>query len=450
MELYPLSPTAIRALVEASAQRNIFHGAVRSTKTWTALIRWAEYVRSEAPPGLLLMAGRTSDTLRDNCLTELEKLVGPDAFQWNTEKGRLFGRDLVFRGGANVLAEQSVRGMTLAGAYLNESTLLHADFRKQVGLRCSVEGSKRFEETNPAGPNHDIKKDIDRAEAGDYSSDQLYVRHFKLSDNLSLSKDYLDMLELEYQGVWYERFVLGKWVNAEGVIYGFFSKKKHILKALPAQPDAIDIAVDYGASNATSAGFYASWNFPPKGTELLAVRFGGYYHSNRESMAAKIDVDYVNEILAALTAQLTSMSERTWLEHFRKDSIQKLPHDVGLMLRSSWRKVRYVIIDPSALNFKRVFRMRLEAFALEATVRNAKNAVLDGIMTQSRMLVNGQYKLLDVPSNKRCIDDYAAYSWNPKATERGEDEPDKTSDADHTKDDERYFCHTIYGKEVLS
>jgi hypothetical protein len=117
------------AYKHATARKNLFEGAVRSTKTNTSLLRWAYYAAEEAPDGYpLLMAGRTRETLRGNVLADLQTLVGEDNFRFNQNEGRLFGKKVVFRGAEKQGSEGAIRGFTFGGAYLDEKTLLNKDF----------------------------------------------------------------------------------------------------------------------------------------------------------------------------------------------------------------------------------------------------------------------------------------------------------------------------------
>ena len=239
------SPKAVLAFNESNARKNLFEGAVRSSKTNTSLLRWAAFVRFEAPEGYpLLMAGKTTDTLRQNILSDLETLVGSRNFKYNQKEGTLYGRTLLFRGADKQGSESKIRGFTFAGSYLDEKTLLDEEFCRQVGLRMSVAGAKEFATTNPGPPKHWLKLEMDRVEAGEFTPEQYRVFHFELRDNPSLTQEYLDMLEIEYTGMWYERFVLGRWVAAEGLIYPFFSEPEHVIGEVPKAtlPNVYDVA----------------------------------------------------------------------------------------------------------------------------------------------------------------------------------------------------------------
>ncbi|MEG2813247.1 MAG: phage terminase large subunit, partial [Oscillospiraceae bacterium] len=83
---------------------------------------------------------------------------------------------------------------------------------------------------NPENPNHWfytewIKKIKEK--------NVLYI-HFKMTDNPSLSKKIINRYKSLYSGTFYERFVLGRWVVTQGVIYPMFNRKIHLVKDIPS------------------------------------------------------------------------------------------------------------------------------------------------------------------------------------------------------------------------
>lgn len=405
--IVPPSPKAVKAFNESTARKNLFEGAVRSSKTNTSLLRWAAFVRYEAPAGYpLLMTGKTTDTLRQNILNDLETLVGRRNFRFNQKEGTLYGRKVLFRGADKTGSESKIRGFTFAGAYLDEKTLLDEEFCRQVGLRMSVEGAKEFATTNPGPPKHWLKLEMDRVAEGAFSSEQYRVFHFELRDNPSLTREYLEMLEVEYTGLWYERFVLGKWVAAEGLVYPFFREDLHTFTEA-RQATRYHVAIDYGTGNPTFFGLFGS-NADACWLERE------YRHSGRKE-GQKTDSEYADDLDDFLAEKFDVE------KHGARDRVQ-------------------VIVDPSAASFKVELRKR------NYRVRDANNDVIDGIRTYARLLKSGYYKIHK--SCQHAIDEHGKYKWDSKAQERGEDKPVKEDD--HAMDACRYYLHTLYGKPQTS
>ena len=396
------SDKAAESIRDSTARLNIWHGAVRSGKTINSIVRWLTFLRS-APDGHLLMVGKTERTLKRNILDEIERIVGARAFRYSSGTGEawILGRRVLLAGANDLRSEGKIRGLTLAGAYGDELTLWPEGFYRMLLSRLSVRGAMFFGTTNPDGPYHWLKTGF-----LDQAGLDLRAWHFNLEDNPALDPAYVAALKAEYGegSLWYRRFIEGAWVAAEGAVYDFFNEAEHVIPNAPEEkPDRLVLSIDYGTSNATSAGLYATWARPLT-SGLQAVRLDGYYYDGRATGRQKTDTEYasdLNDQFGELKPKLT------------------------------------VILDPSAASFK------TELSKGGWAVRDANNDVIDGIRTQAKMLRNGRYKLLDAPGNKQAIRDYGAYLWDKRAQERGEDKPLKQHD--HSKDDERYCLHTLYG-----
>ena len=97
----------------------------------------------------------------------------------------------------------------------------------------------------------------------------------------------LPAYEALYSGVFYQRYILGQWCMAEGLIYGF-DRKKHIARELPAG-GRYYISVDYGTLNPFSAGLWCVANGK-------AVRLREFYHSGRDKEKLYTDEEYYREL----------------------------------------------------------------------------------------------------------------------------------------------------------
>ena len=200
---------------------NVLEGSVSSGKTWISLVMWAFWVQSMPPTGLFLMCAKSITTLKRNCLLLLQDLVGESNFQFSTtsKEGYLFGRRVILEGANDIRSESKIRGLTLQGAYCDELTQFPQDFFAMLLSRLRLPGAKLIATTNPDTPRHWLKTDyIDRADELDF----LDVK-FLIDDNTTLPQDYVDSIKREYVGVYYDRFILGKWVIAEGLIYRDFA-----------------------------------------------------------------------------------------------------------------------------------------------------------------------------------------------------------------------------------
>ena len=233
---------------------NILHGSIRSGKTWVSLVLWAFWVAVSPSDRSYLMVAKTLTSLKRNCLDLLESLVGKRNFQYSISQKQawLFGRKVYLEGVNDARAESKIRGMTLQGAYCDELTLFTEDFFSMLLSRLSEKNAKLFATTNPDTPNHWLKVNyIDRKDKLD-----MLVMQFLIDDNTTLDLEYVKQIKAENQGVFYDRFILGKWVNAEGLIYPMFANntKEYIVNDndIP-KLQYINIGVDFGGNKSNHA-----------------------------------------------------------------------------------------------------------------------------------------------------------------------------------------------------
>lgn len=229
----------------------LLQGAVRSGKTWISLFLWGLWLLTMPRSGHYLMAAKTLHTLKRNCLDTLEKMFGTANFSYSisAKQGALFGRHLYFEGACDVRAESKIRGMSLQGAYCDELSLFPEDFFSMLLSRLSAPGAKLLATTNPDTPVHWLKtRYLNRQSELD-----MVVMDFLIDDNPFLNADYVEQLKKEYTGVFYERYILGKWVVANGAIYRTFAETRDALKTTLPDYDFIQVGVDFGGNRSAFA-----------------------------------------------------------------------------------------------------------------------------------------------------------------------------------------------------
>ena len=226
---------------------NFLSGSVRSGKTYVSLQKFALSVKS-APKGTeFIICGKTLTTLKRNCLNLLVELVGEANFTYrmSEKEGTLFGHKIWLEGANDNNSENKIRGMTLYGAYCDEVTLFPETFFTMLLSRLSYDEAFLIATCNPDSPSHYIKTEyMDREDL------DVAVWSFILTDNKFMGKKYIEEISKEYTGVFYNRFILGQWVRAEGLIYMDFAnnEKEFIITSLQDRLSVISIGIDYGAS----------------------------------------------------------------------------------------------------------------------------------------------------------------------------------------------------------
>lgn len=375
----------------------ICDGAVRSGKTsimmW-AFVRWAMENFSGQRFGV---CGRTVDGCTKNIIVPFTAMsLAKESYiiRWRrgdkvmeVRRGAVTNYFEVF-GGKDESSYTLIQGRTLAGVLLDEVVLMPRSFVEQALTRCSVDGAKLWFSCNPGSPQHWfylewIKRHKER--------NALYL-HFEMTDNPGLSEKTLERYQNMFTGVFYDRYIRGLWVLAEGLVYDF--GEENIVDDVPESGEYY-ISCDYGTLNPFSAGL---WCWDGK----TATRIREYYYSGREEHRNKTDEEYYTE-LEKLVGELPVIS---------------------------------VIVDPSAASFIEVIK-RHGKFK----VRKAVNDVLPGIATTARYLRSGALKIHR--SCKDAIREFGLYRWDEKSTE---DRPIKEND--HAMDDTRYFAMTVLRRKV--
>ena len=384
----------------------IADGAVRSGKTLImslSFILWANETYSGMNFG---MAGKTIGSFKRNVWFWLKMMLlgrGYSVRKLSEMGDNVFaigknGNENYFYtfGGKDERAQDLVQGFTAAGFFFDEVTLMPQSFVNQAIARCSVEGAKLWFNCNPDGPFHWFKLDwIDQLD-----QKHAFRLHFLLNDNPSLSIGVIEKYKRMFRGIFYERFILGLWVLAEGVIYSMFESRM-VIKSVP-QGIKIHkkwIGIDYGQSNATV------FLLCGLGSDNRLYVLDEYYHEGR--------------------VQLIQKSPSKYSKDYFKWKIANGVDDCPVV-------VDKVYIDPSAKGFM------LQLFEDgERSVWQADNSVIKGIELVSSIIDNDMLRVLSRCTN--TIKEFSAYRWDPKAQEVGKDAPIKQFD--HAMDSLRYVVN---------
>lgn len=241
-------------LFDKGKRLNFLSGSVRSGKTYVSLLKFGLWVAGQPLKHEFIMCGKTVTSLKRNCFGYLQDFFGENNFSYSmsTKTATLFGHIVYLEGANDERSENKIRGMTLAGAYCDEITLYPESFVQMLLSRLSIENAKLWATCNPDSPNHYIKtKYIDRVNELDIN-----VWNFILTENEFLGKQYIENISKEYSGVFYNRFILGQWVRAEGIIYNLFANNTEDY-ILPDNFDfnkilGITIGVDFGGNGSAT------------------------------------------------------------------------------------------------------------------------------------------------------------------------------------------------------
>ena len=259
IETFSKKQIEILKFAYSEEQNLICDGAVRSGKTITMIIAFALWAMSHFDRTNFAICGKTVSSAERNVLKPFMQIDGlPFDLSY-----KITARILTVRcgkkenyfyifGGKDESSYALIQGTTLAGVLFDEVALMPQSFVDQAIARTlSYENAKIWFNCNPESPNHWFYKNW--ITDGEKESKHL---HFLMEDNPTLSKEAISRAKKLYTGVFYERYILGRWVRAEGIIFKDFAsnpKKYMVSKSeLPSLRD-ISMGADWGGNGSAHA-----------------------------------------------------------------------------------------------------------------------------------------------------------------------------------------------------
>lgn len=386
-----LSPKQAWTLTDSDAKINVWHGAVRSGKTYASLWRFLKEL-TYGPEGEYVIIAKTYDSFKRNVLPQLTRMIGSDVKSYSGKREmHIWGKKIHIVGCDDERSEAKIRGPTFSGAYVDEATIIPESAFNMLVSRCAMGGAKIFATTNPDSPYHWFKTGFLE------NNPDVKEWRFTLDDNPDLTDVEKEYLKRQYKGLWYQRFIEGLWVQAEGAIYDTFNAESHVIDWPPGQAEFYVAGVDYGTVNPTAfvlVGVNLN-RWPNMWVEDV------YYYDSKKHQRQKTDTEYAEDLMKFVDGKY----------------------------------VRSVYVDPAAASFK------LECLKMGVSgLMDAENDVIDGIRFVSKYLNNGTLKIC-----RKCtplIHEFQSYVWDPKSRKSGVDKPLKEND--HSLDALRYCIYTHF------
>lgn len=384
------SPMQIEYFDNAIRRWNIKQGATRSGKTYMDYFVIPKRIRRlKGKEGLVVLLGNTKGTLQRNIIEPLQDIWGHELVSdiKSDNTALLFGERCYCLGADKVNQVNRLRGSSIKYCYGDEVVTWHKEVFEMLKSRLDKPYSMFDGTCNPDSPFHWFKVFLD-------SDADIYNQQYCIDDNPFLDPSFVENLKKEYEGtVYYDRYILGKWKIAEGLIYPMFNKAFHVKPTEPRPYREYYISCDYGTQNPMSMGL---WGL----SDGVWYRVDEYYYNGRKANKQKTDEEYYTELI-------------------------KLAGD---------RRITSIIVDPSAASFIACIRKHGKF-----NVRKANNDVINGIRNVATYLNKGVILINDVC--KDSVLEFQTYAWDEKAKE---DKPLQVND--HAMDDIRYFVNTVLAK----
>lgn len=240
---------------KAHCRWNIKSGATRSGKTFVDFYNIPKRIRACTGQGLIVLLGNTKGTLERNILTPMRNIWTPSLVGNISSDNtvNLFGRRCYALGADKINQVSKIQGSEIEYCYGDEITTWNEEIFTMLKSRLSAPNSCFDGTCNPEGPAHWLKSFIDSAEEKGLD---IFSQSYTIYDNPRLPRSFVENLEKEYAGtVAFDRFILGKWQAAQGVIYRKFADdpERFIIDKAPDDISYCTIGVDFGGSTSAHA-----------------------------------------------------------------------------------------------------------------------------------------------------------------------------------------------------
>ena len=243
----------------ANKRYNIKTGATRSGKTYLDILYTipSRIRERSGKDGLNVILGVTNSTIERNILQPLRELYGDKLVGTinSHNVARLFGEEVYCLGAEKVSQVSKIRGASIKYCYCDELAEYNQEVFELLKSRLDKEYSVLDGALNPENPTHWLKQFID-------SDVDIYCQTYTIFDNPFLPPQFVKNLCKEYEGtVYYNRYILGQWCNAEGLIYTRFANDPTKYKWTKKKdngnydlPSGITIiGIDYGGTKSGQA-----------------------------------------------------------------------------------------------------------------------------------------------------------------------------------------------------
>ena len=385
----------------------IADGAIRSGKTISMSLSFCIWAMQNYHNYNFGMCGKTIQSFHRNVFGSLSAMLTTLGYKldWHrsenmfevTLRSKVWTHKNKFYifGGKDERSQDLIQGITLAGVFFDEVALMPQSFVNQATGRCSVDGSKMWFNCNPEGPSHWFRQEwILKAR----EKNLLYL-HFDMDDNLTLSNEIKARYKSMYSGIFYQRYILGLWVLAEGLVYPMFDPRKYVIHIEKTGEKAWKydwkkkyfITIDYGTVNPFAALLI---EYNPKTRQSIIL--DEVYYKGRDG--TRVDNEAYYKMLTELAGPVPIDS---------------------------------IVIDPSAAGMIETIKKYHKYH-----VKSANNDVLDGIVETTKYINKGLILVADWCTD--IIDEFGAYAWDDDpVAER------VIKENDHAMDALRYYIMTI-------
>lgn len=384
-------------MLKATHRWNFKTGATRSGKTFLdTLAVIPKRIFATKGNGLIVLIGNTNLTLNRNVIDPMREIWGRRLVGTPSSKNtiELFGKTCHILGADTITSVKRLQGSGIEYAYGDEVATWHEDVFTMLKSRLDKPNSCFDGTCNPDRPTHFVKKFLD-------SDADIFQQAYTIYDNPFLDPEFVSSLEKEYRGtVYFDRYILGRWIAAEGIIYRLFAddpnrfiigRKGCSLKEIPKEFMKIAIGVDFGG-NGSGTSFTATGITP------------GYRHVvalATERHFGEIDPEKLNALFVQFVRKILTL----------------------------YGRCDYAYCDSSETVLIRGLKNTAASHGLPVSVRNAlKMEIVNRIRLTAALLSQGRFFMTEECATLR--DAMREALWNSKVLTHDERLDDGSTDID--------------------
>ena len=214
-------------------------GGMRAGKTFALVLMFIVMIRRKQNCNLQFgILGGSIASIQRNVISVMEEWLGITIKIGKFNDFQLFGNKVILFGANDKSCVKAIRGCTLAGCFINEISVIDWNGVKEIQDRCSIEGAQILGDTNPCSLYENTYTEIfAKGNVYDEETGRCLQKcyHFTLLENTKLPTEYIkSQLQRYPEGtVDYERYILGKYANKEGLVYYMFNENKHVINSFP-------------------------------------------------------------------------------------------------------------------------------------------------------------------------------------------------------------------------
>ena len=371
---------------EGHQRFNIKTGATRSGKTYLDILYTIpkRITERKGKDGLNVILGVTNSTIERNVLQPLRELYGDKLIgSINSHNiAKLFGEDVYCLGAEKISQVSKIRGSSIKYCYCDELAEYNKEVFELLKSRLDKEYSVLDGTLNPESPNHWLKQFLE-------SDADIYCQTYTIFDNPFLPKKFVDNLCKEYEGtVYYNRYILGQWCSAEGLIYSRFSNNPtNYIWSKKKEDDSYDL---------------------PSGITVIGIDYGGN-KSGQAFVCTRISNDYKNVIVLGSEKHMGDIDP---------DDLEKLQIEFAKKMMYKYNcDIDYMLPDNEEVVLIRGLKRRVQEMGWSTVVRGCNKEPINDRIDCGRTMIS--YNILSyIPEeSKTFVDALSSALWDSKAKE---------------------------------